>query len=547
MVACASGPSFSHAQTLPGPADAGRVGTQLNERERPTTGQGAPQSPRALPLDIPSGADDVRIVFAKPRIEGVSVFTQDELAPAYADLVGKEVPLSELWKVAERITALYLERGYFLSRAMVPPQETSEGALTIRVVEGYIGSVDMRDTNLQGISLVEEMLEDLQQKKPLTVAELESTMLRLNDFAGVSIRAVVEPLEDAPPGAVGLVLAPAEAKAKARISVDNFGSRFLGPYQGSVLYQDAFVPLQRTTLSLSRSLEFEELGYAALAHEIPINSLWKWEVNGSYVEAKPGYTLERNDISSDSVTLGMRLAYQPIRQRRENLKLYAGIDGRNTNGDIVDAPLTRDRIRAFEAGAEYDTIDAAGGYHGLQGGLRRGLDILGSSDEGDVNLSRAEAEPDFTLLQMSYAYQRWLADDWLSLANFNGQWAFDPLYSAEEFGYGGQRFGRAYDPSELTGDTGAAASFELRYQGIEAMEEFHAVPFAFYDVGRVWNRDVGKDAESAMSAGGGVIINHDSGAEAMIGVALPLTRPADNPLYGSGHAPRWMLELSYTF
>ena len=54
------------------------------------------------------------------------------------------------------------------------------------------------------------------------------------------------------------------------------------------------------------------------------------------------------------------------------------------------------------------------------------------------------------------------------MAALSGQWASGPLYSSEEFGYGGKNFGRAYDQSELTGDHGVAASVEVDYAGWSA-------------------------------------------------------------------------------
>ena len=145
-------------------------------------------------------------------------------------------------------TQHYRHRGYFLSRAYVPAQEIEEGTITLTVVEGYIASVVLDDA-LGGRPLVQKLIARFTAQKPLSAAALESFMLQLNTLPEVEFRAFVEPLENMEPGAVQLSLAPSDEKAKGSVSFDNFGSRFLGPYQGTVTYQDIFLPLQQTTLS----------------------------------------------------------------------------------------------------------------------------------------------------------------------------------------------------------------------------------------------------------------------------------------------------------
>ena len=75
--------------------------------------------------------------------------------------------------------------------------------------------------------------------------------------------------------------------------------------------------------------------------------------------------------------------------------------------------------------------------------------------------------------------------NWSLFAAASGQVASGPLYSSEQFGYGGQAFGRAYDASEITGDHAVAASLGMRYSGIDPMHGVRLMPYGFYDMGRV--------------------------------------------------------------
>ncbi len=292
-----------------------------------------------------------------------------------------------------------------------------------------------------------------------------------------------------------------------------------------------------------------ELAYGGVYHQIPVYTDITIDLSASYVEAHPGSTLSPSDISSEVVDISAALKYQIIRQRQENLVASLKLAGRNSNGDILgDNPLTRDRIRTLSIDLSYDTSDTWDGYNYLTGSVTQGIDILGSNDKGDANLSRANADPSFTRLNLSYLRQQAISDDVVMSTSLAGQIASAPLASSEEFGYGGQRFGRAYDPSEIIGDQGVAASVELQYYGLPYVSNtLQTVPYAFYDIGRVWNKGAIGNTISASSVGVGTRFTHDIATTADIAVAWPLTKPVDNPITGHEKNPRFIFRLGYKF
>ena len=87
-----------------------------------------------------------------------------------------------------------------------------------------------------------------------------------------------------------------------------------------------------------------------------------------------------------------------------------------------------------------------------------------------------------------------------------GQYAFSQLLASEEFGFGGSNYGRAFDPSEFSGDHGAAGKLELQYVGNAAFPFARVVYYGFFDYGTVWRiDDSSREArDSASSAGLGI-------------------------------------------
>ncbi len=540
-------PGGGEAIRLPSAADVNRVMPELESKQ--LTAPGAmviPENIAGTP-DVPEEFKSVHLTLSKVNIKGMTVFTEDEVADIYAEYIGEDITLDKVWEFAAQLTVRYRDEEYFLSRAYVPMQEIEHGVVTIQVTEGYIGKVTApAPWNTQ--YNVRKYIERLKERRPIKASHMESFMLKLNDLPGASFFGALQPLEGAPEGEIELVLKHTDVEARTTIGVDNAGSRFLGPYQAHLTYEGSIIPLQKTSITAAGALDGDELRAISATHSIPIYPQWTIDLYGSHVKAEPGANLKLFDIHSSYTELGVGVKYQPIRQYLENLSFSAKFDGKNTNSDIFDnIALTRDRIRALRMSVNYDVADGLDGYNYFQLGMDQGLDVLSASQAGELNLSRAEAEPDFTVGNFSYTRFQALPHAFMLVGQAQGQYASKPLYSAEEFGYGGQAIGRAYDPSEIVGDHGLAGIVELRYLGLPSWNDTRVAPYGFYDIGKVWNEDAGARDISGSSAGFGDRCDHRSGIKAALGIAFPLTKDVDMPLYGNGKSPRFLVQLQYGF
>ena len=542
-------PFMGYAASVVGPADAGRVDQRAPSLETPEPLQSPAPPIKVLPtISAPKGSKDIKFTLKTVTIKGMHAFTQSQVEDIYAPYIGHEISLDTVWKIAAELTDRYHAAGYFLSQVTVPAQELKDGDVTLHVVEGYIGEVVLDDATLKNNSIIQEWIERLQSYRPLKASQIESVLLQMNDLPGVNLRAVLEPIKDKKDGSVRLNLLPQKEVGHGQIGYDNNGSRFLGPQELTAQYETSIIPGQQTSISLLSALPMSRVQYGALKQQIPIYAATNLELYASNTNSKPGYTLDPNDIKSDSKLLGIAVNYKPIRQREENLTTRVAFESRNTDADILGTPLTRDYIRALRANVTYQRTDNWGGANEASFTLSRGLNVFGASGAGDLNLSRAEATPDFTKEELQLSRTQTITEDWTMVALFGAQAASGPLYSSEEFGYGGQNFGRAYDDSEITGDQGIAGSAELRYGGLPSWNGFFLVPYGFYDIGEVWNYDIAQPGRvSGSSAGGGVRLAVTNGISANLGAAFPLTKPVETPLYGNGKNPRYIMQLTYGF
>lgn len=542
----------SHAQVLPGAAEGSRV--------RPDERILAPQGRRTVPVvsgerisppvTAPEGAEKVRFILKDVQIDGNTVFSDEDLKPYYEDSLGKEISLKKVYQIAGKITRHYREEGYLLSYAYIPNQEVTSGSVRIAVAEGFIGSVNVEGAD-DNARITKHYIKRLTSERPLSERTLESTLLRLNDLPGTAYRAVLMRDPNAQPGQAILSLVPSAEKARASIGFDNFGSRYLGPNEVSATYADSLFPLQQTTLVALTSVPLDELNYGSIAHSIVVAPEVTVEGSASYTQSAPGYTLRILDIDSTAKTFGLGINYQAIRQRNENLVFKLKTEFTEVASDLLGStPLTRDSIRVARATASFDNSDGWNGSNVINFTVSQGIDGFGASQAGDINLSRAEAEPDFTKAELSLSRLQSLAENWSFLVQAAGQWADQPLYASEEFGVGGQNYGKAYDTSEIVGDQGASGMIELRYTGWRTIQPMNFEPYVFYDIGIVTNEDSAGQVEheSLSSAGAGMRFATIWGQTGMAGLAFPLTRKVSAPIYGQGeNSPRILLQLSHNF
>ncbi len=537
----------AHAQSVPSSADSSRVLSEQVPEFKEETAIPTPEGEAQYESAAPEGAAGVIFPLKFIEINGMSVFEAAEFESQYVPLYGSDVPLSILWDIANAITTKYRNEGYFLSRAYVPEQAVDDGHAEIKVIEGYIASVVIDGENPDPLAL--KITKDLGQKKPLLADELESVLLRLNDLYGLEYEAVLGKSEDGEDGTTELTLVPREELSRGFLGINNYGSRFTGPLRSNIALEHSFSPHHKTSVTGLASLpNGNELWLLGAGHKVQVSPSLELGLSVSRTNSAPGFTLKSNDIQSDSAQWSADVTWTPVRQRFKTLKLSLMLDGLNSNTDILGTALTRDKVRVARAGVIYDFQDRFLGANTIDLKLSKGLNILGSSDKNDINLSRQGATPDFTKLQASYGRQSYIADAVVLKTSMQAQWASKSLFSSEEFGFGGISMGRAYDFSEITGDHGISASAELQYVGIKPVHSLKVNPFVFYDIGKVWNEERASiKSVSAASAGFGARAFSEKGFTLDTTVAFPLTKSVDNPLYGNGKNPVYRMGLNYAF
>ena len=126
-------------------------------------------------------------------------------------------------------------------------------------------------------------------------------------------------------------------------------------------------------------------------------------------------------------------------------------------------------------------------------------------------MTRSTGHSDFTKLTGGVLRLQQLAPSWMLLGELSWQYSFEKLLASEEFGVGGAQFGRAYDSSEITGDSGLAFKLELQRAFKPKKKYFRDMQaYTFFDYGKVWNRfetTTGSRSDDLYSLGLGIRFN----------------------------------------
>src|SRR5690349_9237989 len=135
----------------------------------------------------PTGAEKIKVNIRDICIKGATVFTKDQLAPLFADLIGHDVPVQALYDLAKAITSKYGNDGYVLSRAIVPPQAFSpRGAVPcLQVIEGYVDHVEWPDAVAKYRNFFSDYTAKITADRPANVRTIERYLLLAGDLPGL--------------------------------------------------------------------------------------------------------------------------------------------------------------------------------------------------------------------------------------------------------------------------------------------------------------------------------------------------------------------------
>jgi len=511
--------------------------------------------PASAPSRAPSGADKIRFILTGIEVEGVTAFPLEVIHRLYADSIGTELSLAQVYDIAAAIQRLYRDADYFLTRVILPPQTTTEGRLTIKVIEGFVSDIQLEGAPGPVKEKALAYLENIKKERPLRLKTLQRYLLLTRDLPGIKTKGILRPAPEQI-GAAQLIVSLERVPVDAAVLFDNLGSSFTGEWEltGSSSFNSFSSMGERFTLTgllsdpwkgLSESSENQKV--VQMSTSVRPGSQGAYvNLIASYGKSNPGGDISDFEFDSKKLLVSIVGGYPLILSQDRSLKLELGFDYSNSDTDIYrDVTYSKDRLRVLHLSAYADFFDRWRGFTTAALQLRQGLPIFNASEAGDPFLSRADGVGDFTSVRAEVSRWQPVIGNFSFYGTLAAQYAFDDLLSDEEFDIGGLRFGRGYNPKEVSGDNGIGFTGELRYNVMldgDYLDNLQV--FGFYDGGSVHDRETSESTFIA-SAGGGVRVWLLNNISADLQVAKPLNH--DSERAGDGRNPEILFRATAHF
>lgn len=473
---------------------------------------------KTVPENLRDGTDD--------RI--AAILTQSNLQPAYGSYLKRTVSAEDLAAIAERVTEIYKEAGFSLSRAIVPPQDIEEGHLRIQVIEGYIDDVvvisDQQDFG------VRDLLLPLLRERPLRQQTLERHLLIASGTPGIRIADTAVDEIGTLTGRFRLSVSLEAWRMFLGAGVDNRGSSAVGPIQGYIApaFNSLAVPGDLLDFTVSSVPDQpHELRFARAGYGIPIgNNGARVSVNVSYGEVWPGDVRRRVENVTETLRFELKGTIVPLRTRDASVWVSVAGSLEDVREHDDSGTVSDDHVRVLSAAVDTELRDRYEGSNYLTLSVRQGFNAFGASESGDPWLSRSDASGDFTVVNVLYSRFQKINETWSFNFRAAGQFASTPLLASEEFYLGGSQFGRAYDGGTISGDSALAGSIEIRYdQSVDDRRLKGYQLYGFADHGVAWDLSPGADERYALtSAGAGLRLFFADDLEGSVELAVPVDR-----------------------
>ena len=127
------------------------------------------------------------------NIEKATVYSAEDLLPAYEEFLDQDVGIGELRVIADRIEQIYREDGFIAARVVVPPQTIEDGRPTFQVFEGRIVHYEINGDIGPVKELIAAYLENLITDKPARFDDIERYLLLARDIPGISLTGTLRP------------------------------------------------------------------------------------------------------------------------------------------------------------------------------------------------------------------------------------------------------------------------------------------------------------------------------------------------------------------
>jgi hemolysin activation/secretion protein len=495
--------------------------------------------------------EESTVIVNRLTVKGLSVYSQETVQEIFKPFLKRTSTIRDFVKASERLIRQYWNDGYVLAEAEIRFKEfhQSNHEATIHIYEGQIKKTSLKGGDGGIRALLSHYVNLWKNTKPFQTKVLEDYNALTKYIPGFTIYGKISPIAH-DPGAGSIELTAQQKKVMAFASMDNRGSKFVGPYRETVgIYAMSILKqgdVSNATLMLTPS---KELQYGRLSYVIPLNySGDSVYIRADYGKVQPGFTVKQDNIVEHDFIFEMLYQHLIFFVPGHQIILKAGLDAFSSDAITPNSRVYADQIREVVLGIADHFRDPFGGKNFTEFRIHQGISELGGTNRRPALRSEPDGRATATRFLGEWIHSHPLPNRFSLVLNVRGQLSLQPLLSSTAFYFGSYPYGSAYDPGEISGDNGLAGRLEGRYAFDTSANFFtKAHAYLFYDGGKVWNRNIsaGYKGKSGTSTGIGARFLLYKNYESDFELAKPLTLRLRSAL-ANGTSRPWRLFFKLT-
>jgi hemolysin activation/secretion protein len=197
---------------------------------------------------------------------------------------------------------------------------------------------------------------------------------------------------------------------------------------------------------------------------------------------------------------GISLSYPIVRSRSLNWFVDGGFDAKDVTQTIAQMDIAKDKVRYAHIGSSLQWLDVIGGYNVIAlRGYQSFARVLDGMDQTYTDTIRSNTDVIYSKLEANVTRIQSFPLNFSLLLNGSALYTGNRLPSSEQFQVGGMGSVRGYSAGEFSGDSGVAATAELRIPIFGQNLAKYIQLAGFYDCGRLWITNAALNGEEAIN------------------------------------------------
>ena len=421
------------------------------------------------------------------QFTGVTILGDVELKGIVEPFVNTPMTYEQMLEIGMVVESYYRKNNY-LARAILPPQDLTDGVLTVDVIESVFSKVEVEQEleDLPNTQAHVEAIIEAQQKtgEPLNSKSLDRALALANDLPGMSAQGSLRQGQQA--GETELLLKLYQGRTRqTELSIDNAGSRSTGA-QRLMATLTWFNPNDIADLFNIVAVHTQGSDYARLAYSVPVGvDGWRIGANTSVmgyevVVGEPGMV----GALGRAVTQGLEWVYPLLRSDEASATVTLAADTKAFKNTSAQGLLMSDysaKVLSAQVAGFYRDLNPGGGTGTYSVQVSHGdLNLTGSLNE-QTDKNGAGTAGSFNKVKFNASWQEALTTKTSAFVSYSAQLADKNLDSSEKMQLGGMNGVRAYPTGEGSGADAQLVQLELRHQ-----LDSGVTVTGFYDWGQVW-------------------------------------------------------------